>query len=224
MKVILDWDHTLFDTNHFKDDLAKVLILVGLPKRIFFLTYPEAVQKINGHYDYNYSEHLKMIGRRYRLSPKEIQQLKQEFLKIMQKGSRYLFPETVKFLKILKKGGARLILCTLGNKELQRRKIYSSGVQKYFSLISITSGSKHKIIQTFAKPGEKIYFLSDNIDELKKVASHFPFIKLILKKRPDKNEAKKEARRLHLASFAGLLKISKFLLKDGKKVKPGGIK
>jgi FMN phosphatase YigB (HAD superfamily) len=217
MIVILDWDHTLFDTNYFKDDLAGALAIVGLKKRIFFLTYRGAVQQKNGHHDYDYLKHLKIIGQRHHLSSEKIFRLKQKFLKIMKNGSCYLFPETVKFLKILKKSGARLILCTLGNKELQRKKIYSSGVKKYFSLISITSGSKHKIVRNFMKPKEKTYFLSDDINELKKVAERFSFVKLILKKRPDKKEAEKEARRLRLASFTDLLRISRFLLEDSKK-------
>jgi len=217
MKVILDWDHTLFDTNHFKNDLAGALAIAGLPKRIFFETYQEAVRQKNGYYDYDYLKHLKIVGQRHHLSSKKIVRLKQKFLKVMNDGSRYLFPETVKFLKILKKSGARLILCTLGNKELQRQKIYSSGAQKYFSLILITSGSKHKIVRIFVEPKEKTYFLSDNIDELKKVAERFPFVKLILKKRPDKKEAGEEARRLRLASFTNLLRISRFLLEDSKK-------
>lgn len=216
MRVILDWDHTLFNTRQFKKDLAKQLIAVGLPKKVFFETYEMAVKKDNGRYDYNYLDHIRIIKTRYGLGPKQAEQLKRGFLRVMRRGSSYLFPETKLFLKFLKRHAARIVLCTWGNASLQRMKVYSSGVQKYFSKIVLTPTKKYTVVRPIIKVGggEKVYFVSDNINELKEIIRRFSSVKPILKIRADRREAAKEARRLHVPAFSSLIKIYKLLVED----------
>lgn len=214
MRVILDWDYTIFDTKKMKDDLADSLRVVDLPKKIFFDTYPLVIKYNGERYDYSYLNHVKFLSHKYHLTRQQEEKLKKEMLGVLKNGSKYLFKDTVSFLKKLKNSGAHLILCTLGNAALQRHKINSSGIKEYFSLIFITPTKKYKTLQRLLKkiPDGHIYFVSDSLDELKEVSNKFSFVRPICKIRPDKRGDVRKASVLKILAFHNFQGISNFLL------------
>ncbi|MFA6272102.1 MAG: HAD family hydrolase [Patescibacteria group bacterium] len=137
MKIVLDFDHTLFDTEKFKQALQDRLAMFGVTGDQFNSNY-RIVKERSGYY--NYREHLRLLAQTEELDEND---LLLNFNEIVNSANEFLFPDTVDFLNALKSiPKSELYLLTFGQDEFQQAKVEASGIKAYFREIIDTVESK----------------------------------------------------------------------------------
>lgn len=171
---ILDFDHTLFNAQDFKKDLAKAL---GLSLPAWEKSYQKNKKK---HKNYNYKEQLKEFDK--------TQQKK--FLKVLDNSKKYLYKDSIQFIRQL---GSRRTLLSKGHTGWQAVKIKKCGLNKYLE-VKTTTKSKKNFIKKLSKK-ETIFFINDRGKEIDEIKKAFPDVIAIWVKRSNgqyKNEACKK--------------------------------
>ena len=107
-KIIIDFDHTLFNAQAFKKDLAKALDIKKLYK------------------NNNYKQQIKKFS----------QQQQQKFLKILKNSKQYLYKDAISFLKSVQKN--QIILLSKGQPEFQKIKIKNCKLEKYLKIKTVS--------------------------------------------------------------------------------------
>ena len=133
MKIYLDFDRTLFDTNTFLDEIYKLINKYDISKNIFEESKIKLKEK-----GFNIYWILNEVKKKCHFD-KEIYD---EINELMKNSFIFIYADVIDFLKKLKEKHYEIILLTKGNKEFQQRKIDYSKVKDYFDDIIITL--KHK--------------------------------------------------------------------------------
>lgn len=126
MKIIFDFDHTLFSAKQFYFAFKEAFFKLGVEENLFKETFEKSKGKGR---DYKPYRQFKLV---IKLKPKiSLKRLKETFDKILKKAPKFLYPDTVWFLKRWRKK-AKLILLSYGEEKFQRDKIKTSKIEKYF--------------------------------------------------------------------------------------------
>ncbi|MBU1074752.1 HAD hydrolase-like protein [Patescibacteria group bacterium] len=137
MKIVLDFDHTLFDTEKFKQALQGRLAMFGVTVDQFNSNY-RIVKEQLGHYDYQ--EHLRLLAQEEELDEND---LLLNFNEIVNSANEFLFPDVLNFLESLKAiSKSELYLLTFGQDKFQQAKVEASGIRPYFKEVVDTVDSK----------------------------------------------------------------------------------
>lgn len=182
--VIIDFDHTLFNTEAFKQDLAAALIPFGVTPAQYRETYPQALQVRHGEFGYRPEAHVEILARAGLVTDKAAATRALE--EVVTNSQRYIYPDTKDFLSRLVGLNVKLILASRGDREFQMRKITSSGVDRFFHAVHTTPQLKVALFPHLLPQGAKrIYLIDDSVEELRAVFERYPEIVPILKRRPD---------------------------------------
>ena len=215
MHIIFDLDRTLFDTDKLKQDLIMALAGFGVSRKIFLKTYQEVVNRQPGKYDYSYLAHLKLLDRHFTWSGARLSEAKKSIRAVLKNDKNYLLPFALETLRGLKQAGHTLILWTWGNQALHKSKIKSTGIEKYFSRIEITSLNKTLVLDKFLSslpPNRSdLVFVNDSLQELAAFLAYAPQVKVILKISPGHAQDAKAALKLKMPAFKDLRQIESFI-------------
>lgn len=170
--VIFDFDDTLYDTERLKKDIKKVLSSYNIKKKDISSSY----KAVRGNLEYSFDKHLIEISKKYK--DLDVGKILQNLNKLF--SNSYLFPESKKILTKLKRHHTILLL-TIGEEKVQKRKIETSGIKNFFDKIHITQKDKANFLKNLNLKGE-VYFINDKADENKKVRAAFPHFKIVEKK------------------------------------------
>ncbi len=132
--VLLDFDRTLFDTDNFLFEIKKIFKTIGINENTFISSYKKVKP-------YNIKKHLDLL----KLNRQNKSLIQAKLNKLADNSKKYLFSDTIKFLKFLNKNNIKCILVTYGNKEFQNNKIKKSNIKIYLDDIYITSNNQNKI-------------------------------------------------------------------------------
>ncbi|MDH4330571.1 MAG: hypothetical protein OEV93_03410 [Candidatus Moranbacteria bacterium] len=187
MKILLDFDDTLFHTAKFKEDLIGVFEECGVS--------PEDFKKY--YYDYSpndsnsdlkryvFESHIDRLSEILGIDGENLRKKAHEFLS---DTSAYLFSDVDEFLENFSKDdvyiisfGCDFLKIKIGNTGIGKKvsEIVTTDKVKEFAVGDLLGREKEKF------DGEKIFFLDDRIDHLKSVKSKFPEIVSILVSRPE---------------------------------------
>lgn len=188
MKILLDFDDTLFHTARFKEDLIGVFESCGVSpddfKKYYYDYSPNETDVdlkkyvFESHID-RLSEVLKIDG----------EKLKKEAYEFVSDTSGYLFEDVDEFLQSFSKKD--LFIVSFGCVDFLKIKIGNTGIGERVCEIVTTDKLKEHATKDLLErrkeefKGEKIFFLDDRIDHLRSVKSKFPQIIAILMKRPE---------------------------------------
>lgn len=176
----IDLDDTLFSTYIFKKDIFGCFAMCGVTPEDYQTTYKRAVfGPVVGYFDYTFKKHadiLREIG--YEIPDQTVDNLNDLFKK------DYKDPQAEEFLVALKKVSNKLILLTAGDKNMQQKKIDSTGLAKYFDEIVIIDGGKGSKITDVAGEAEKVLFVNDNLIENLQIKNELPKVLVVAKKNP----------------------------------------
>jgi len=170
MKIIFDFDHTLFSAKQFYFALKEAFFKLGVKEKLFQETFEKSKGKGR---DYKPYRQFKLV---IKLKPKiSLKRLKETFDKILKKAPKFLYPDTIWFLKRWRKK-AKLILLSYGEEKFQRDKIKASKIEKYFQKrVKITRDiDKVKPFKKFFQKKEKLIFIEDNPTALSEAKKIFP--------------------------------------------------
>jgi len=167
MKIFIDFDDVIFNTDLFKKRLSKIFCKNGISKKEFENSYRQfKKQKIL----YSPTKHIKLL-----IKDKNCGHiLYSDILKFLKDLKLYIFKDAKEFLSNCPKNN--LYLLSYGDLKFQKQKIKGAGISKYFKRVIITNKSKIEIIKKIAKRDrfsklERIIFIDDksqNIEEVKR--------------------------------------------------------
>lgn len=184
-KVIIDFDHTLFDADDFKVALASSLRQFGVTDEIFWGTYRHARDLVGKELTYSFEKHVELIKQRVKID--EVAAL-QALREILSRSEEFLFPDAKDFLGRLISLGIPTVLLTRGNPEFQRAKIMASGIDKLVNEVIVSDKRKEEEVKKIIEGMRGIIFsVDDHLDETLAIIDANPKVTPILKRRPDQS-------------------------------------
>ncbi|MCK5490681.1 MAG: hypothetical protein KAI67_02450 [Candidatus Pacebacteria bacterium] len=167
MKIILDFDDTIFNTFMVMQEFRKIYNLLGFTDDEFWSAYGQCKKDNNGFDPDIFLNTIEKIRSYDKNRAKEgMQNLTERF-------SDYIFSDFFCFLSVAKK--EELILLSYGLSDFQKNKIEKSGIISYFSEIIVTSRDKAEDIEEIQnKYKEKIVYIEDKAESIDNVKKRMP--------------------------------------------------
>ncbi len=177
--IILDFDHTLFDTRTFKKEVDSIIAKHGVSEDVATKAEKEFRDKNHNNYDFGgHIEHIKKLGNNV---PDSIHE-HFDSLDL----TKYHKGEVIRVIKNLQTKGYKTVLLTKGTDGFQDRKISGTQFKELFgSNIIICDGKKEEIIKTLSIDEQQTYFFNDDIPEMERIYNNFPNSMYIICKRDD---------------------------------------
>jgi FMN phosphatase YigB (HAD superfamily) len=177
MRIIFDFDHTLFDTPRLKRAVEGVFVKHGVSRELFCKTMEES--KGEGR-DWKPERQFEILEARGTGNVKNIQR---DFEDILGHGEIFLYNDTLPFLERARQAHF-LALLSYGEDSFQNAKINGCGhVREYFDRVVITQNLyKDKEAAELAGKGSAL-FVEDNPIALLKTKQYAPHIVTVRMKR-----------------------------------------
>ncbi len=175
--IIFDFDYTLFDAGKFKIDLANSLKNFNISQKQFLETYKKL--RDNHQKEYKPLEHIKILSN---ITGKKESEIKKAYFKVIENCKKYLYSDSLPFLKKLQATGYKLILLTFGNIEFQKLKVGYSGTCEYFDEMYFTDKNKAHLKDKIPDNKNTI-FINDNPHEIEALMKIYKNAEFILIKR-----------------------------------------
>lgn len=168
MKLFIDFDGVLFDSEKFRNDLLSQIEKSGFSK-----------QEVNDAYiaeclDSNYlpANHLLRLEKIHKFNMRLAETRIESLVK---NAKKYLFSDTVESLKTISKSpNYQLEMISLGHRKFQPNKIKKTGINKYFKKLNFPTAPKVEYLQGVVKAGEKFIIVDDRGDALEEISKKFP--------------------------------------------------
>lgn len=134
--ILLDFDHTLFDTDRFFwIDLRSAFARFGVPDDAWETSY-EAIWPSG----YSLAKHLDALARLGAIADSSaVKAMLDALEKTFSDLRPYLFPDVVGFLEAARRRGFELILLSFGDPTWQSYKVRAAGLTPYFAQILYTA-------------------------------------------------------------------------------------
>lgn len=155
MKIYIDFDGTVFNTDKFIDDFTNILNNYDVDKNLF--------DELNGiicdnNILFNIDVVINYFIEKYNIS----KSVKNEIINLLNES--YVYSDVVDCLNLLINDGYELYLLTYGDDDYQRLKINASNLSRFFKGIIITQKDKSKLDIDY----ENSIFIDNNPFEVEK--------------------------------------------------------
>lgn len=174
IKIFIDFDGTLFDTEKLKDELNQAMIDCGLSRSTVEQEYQEW-KEAHSHPDPEAM--LQEIIAKY--PDIDFSGAAERTRQIIENCGKYLFPDAVRFLEGIDRNRFEPILFTLGFEHWQSEKVQLSKIEAYFADIIYPIGDKASRLSELVKPDELFYVLDDSTDFTETVKELYPQARVI---------------------------------------------
>lgn len=177
--ILLDFDHTLFDTDRFFwVDLKAAFARFGIPDDAWEKSY-DAIWPLG----YSLAKHLEELARRGIVADPAAATAIREALEGTFSDLRpYLFPDVLGFLNAARHRGFDLILLSFGDPAWQSYKVRASGLAPYFTEILYTpyEQGKTEMLDNVASAYAEIYAVDNNPTDLDAMKASTPRLQTYL--------------------------------------------
>lgn len=180
--IIFDLDYTLLNTQKF---INNIINLFKVDEISYQKTSKEVFNRSNKLY--NVYKHLDYLVRHNYINREEARVIKIKIIEYLKTIDQYLYPEAEEIVKKLFKQNHKLVLLTYGDYAWQRLKAKHLTIRKYFYKIIVTDKDKVLALNELYKIDKNIIFINDNAEEMIKINSKYPDIKLYLVEGPFSN-------------------------------------
>ena len=168
MRIVLDFDHTLYSTKSLYEAIKAVFGKLGVDGELFQQTFQ--LSKGTGR-DYKPARQIRLIAKQIGIEESKLQK---EFNKILKISPKFFYTDTIEFLKKHQKED-KLFMLSYGEEKFQKQKVDSVKIKKYFKRIKITRDiGKAKPFKMFLSKKEPILFVEDNPQALLEVKKAYP--------------------------------------------------
>jgi FMN phosphatase YigB (HAD superfamily) len=175
MRIVLDFDHTLYSTKSLYEAIKAAFRKLGADEELFQQTFQ--LSKGKGR-DYKPARQMKLIEKQAGIKASKLQKAFDSILKI---SPKFFYQDTIEFLKAHTKKD-KLFMLSYGEEKFQKQKVDSAKISKYFQKIKITRDiGKSKPFKMFLSKREPVLFLEDNpqaLMEVKKVYSQVTTVRI----------------------------------------------
>jgi len=170
MRIIFDFDHTLFDTPRLKAAIREIFARHDVGEEMFLRTHDESR---GGGRDWKPDRQFEILKS---LGGSTINLIQREFEKVMSESYMFLYEDTMPFLAKAEQDHV-LNLVTYGESSFQKKKLAGCPkLAKYFAEIVITQNLyKDKEVSELAR-GKAAMFVEDNPAALSAVKQYAPHI------------------------------------------------
>ncbi len=178
MKIILDFDDTIFNTYKLIHNVCAIFSSLGFQERQFWDVYVGCKEKAG---DFNPEIIINLLNE---IKPFDKIKAAQEINLILDNSEDFIYPDFFSFAKSYNKKD--LILLSFATTATQKIKINNSKITEFFENIIITSGDKAEDINPIFEKceGEKIFFIDDKTSQIDNIKNKFPEIITMKMKRP----------------------------------------
>jgi FMN phosphatase YigB (HAD superfamily) len=181
MKVVLDFDDTIFDSRCFKADLMGIFAKYGISEDEFNASaYSKSCEGVN---KYDVASQLKKLEH---LKAVSLEPLRREIENWGKDLSGYVFQDFFYFIRELSVDN--LVLLTFGDIEFQQLKVANSGLEKYFSRLLFTEADKGSVLKQYLAEidrREEVFFIDDREEQLTSVARLIPNVHCLRMRREE---------------------------------------
>jgi len=152
MKIILDFDDTIFNTHQLMSDVSAVFERVDFMRKDFFEAYRKCKEKVG---DFKPEIIIDLLNE---IKPFDKIEAKKKINSILDNSKNFVYPDFFFFFKSFNKKD--LILLSFGEAGFQRTKIKNSGVNSFFSRVIVTQKNKTKELKSICEkyPEEKKFY------------------------------------------------------------------
>lgn len=177
MKIILDFDDTIFNTHQLIQEFFKIFQKEGFTEEQFWNVYQKNIKEI-GSFDKNL-----IIDLLFEINIFDKEKIQTEINFIIKRSEQFVYTDFFDFILKFKKED--LILLSYGAFDFQKIKIDNSGVSEYFSEVIITLKNKADRIEEIKnKDNETFVFIEDKAESIDDVKRRFPNIVTMKMTRP----------------------------------------
>jgi FMN phosphatase YigB (HAD superfamily) len=168
IKYFIDFDDTLFDRNKFRNDLFSLIENLGFSRKelesSYIAVYRDGYMGIWSQLNY-LNENVKKF---------DLQGAKIKVDKFLNETNRYLYKDSVAFLKEINRNKYQVELLTVGGLKFQKEKVENSGIVPFFDKCNFTTLKKYKALKNLVRDNEKFILIDDKESETKNVALNYP--------------------------------------------------
>lgn len=181
--LLIDFDHTLFNTPQIKYEWAATMEKCGIPTDVFWRTYPLARYGEGGKPSYNPRQHLELLKDRLNC-PLEVALKKIDG--VVLKAKDFLFSDARGFLNRMVSLNVPMTLILHGEKEYQKEKVEWSMIKDFFQQIHYSDEDRLRIVQNLnLNSDHKNFWISHSLEDMIKIKKNYPFITPVIKRRAD---------------------------------------
>ena len=180
MKIVLDFDDTIFNTHCLALESVKIFEKFGFTEKEFWSAYQKCKEQ-KGDFDLDIlidsafnSKKCNYLREEDLLADQK--KIKEEMNILFYRASDFIYSDFFEFVKNFNKKD--LILLSFGTTDFQGMKIKNSGIIPYFQEIIITNKDKTENLKNILKNygSEKIFFIDDNAKQIDKIKEKIPQI------------------------------------------------
>ncbi len=180
MKIVLDFDDTIFNTHCLALESVKIFEKFGFTEKEFWSAYQKCKEQ-KGDFDLDIlidsafnSKKCNYLREEDLLADQK--KIKEEMNILFYRASDFIYSDFFEFVKNFNKKD--LILLSFGTTDFQGMKIKNSGIIPYFQEIIITNKDKTENLKNILKNygSEKIFFIDDNAEQIDKIKEKIPQI------------------------------------------------
>lgn len=169
MKIVLDFDDTLFNTHALMRELIKIFTKEGFSEDQFWGAYKECKER-SGDLD-----KFLLIDLLCALKTFDKNKVSAEIDRIIERSNEFIYQDFFDFIAGFEKKD--LILLSFGVTDFQKIKIGNSEISKYFGEVIITSKNKADNIEEIRKKyAENLIFIDDKASQIDEAKKRFPEI------------------------------------------------
>lgn len=163
MKIIFDFDHTLFDMMAMHAAIEQAMTELGIPLTV----YQDAYTRVTNWKAFTVTALAHQLARTAKVKETDVVEALD---RVVKDSAKWLYPDVVDGLLKLSESGNELFLLTWGDMEWQMKKIKHCGIMPLFrEVISITQ-IKADYLKAWQKDGGgKVMLIDDKPAELKMI-------------------------------------------------------
>lgn len=184
MKIFLDFDDCLFDTQAFYVELQNIFEGFGVSEELFKKSYQEIRAEFPpGGWCYSFDAHINRLQQNVSFDEES---LRQKLAVFSTDTKKFLFPDVEDFLILLRENAFRIFILSFGDTEHQMAKISGTGISQFIERNIITDKDKGEALRSEIDDDEKdTWFFDDRMKYIESVKRAFPKIKTVLVRRKE---------------------------------------
>lgn len=172
MKIVLDFDDTIFNTHQMMGEFVKIAQKAGFTENEFWTAYQKCKGKV-GDFDVEIITDFLFENSTKLLPSLKKEEVQKEIDLVLSKANSFVYPDFFDFVESFDKKD--LVLLSYGTTEFHKSKIQNSKVKNFFNEIIITEGEKSEKLKTIEK-NENIFFIDDKANQIDQVKTALPYI------------------------------------------------
>lgn len=178
MKIYLDFDDTILDTNGFIQELVRVFNSAGFTEKDFYDNYEKTKAKVG---DFDLDTIFNIFAEQQEF---DVRNARRSVDNLFSNVDVFVHNDFFDFAKEF--GKDNLSMLSFGTTPSQREKIENSKVVPYFGEIIVTDKSKEENFRDIAQKhaDKQLFFVEDKADQIDKVKAATPQVVTLKIERP----------------------------------------